>query len=1029
MSTFLHVAFGQGQLWLWGETSADRAIPLPKRRRRKSGQPLPPPNPFDAGVEAVDNAAEVLGLAPTAVDIERAVLWLPTVKGRPIASNAVVEEFPDAVASAEIAPWETTTLALDSRAFADLLIRQNDDGVLAPGLFASADLKYWHAALRFAGSLVARQCVLPDLVNEGGRLAARWRPVLLGRDAQAMARLARAMPDAARAVGETTAPPLEPPATVVEEVIGSLIDALMRSEPTAARKAALTTLDDRWLAALTGSNAEIRGDAAEIEALRRRLEDWRRPIAVAASSPTRLCFRVEEPTISSDSEADVSIHVPDEPWRVQYLLQAHADPSLLLPVPDAWNGKDRALAKLVGSKAEVREFLLLSFAQAGRISPAVEASLKRGIPDGIETDAAGAVDFLVNGAPGLEAAGFGVMLPSWWTRQGTRTRLTTQAKVRSPKMQGGGGLSLDTIVRFDWEVALGDQTLSRQDLMALVKLKAPLVRVRGQWVLLDPAEIKDVVHRLKQRGLTATARDVVRMALGGTEDSEPAGVIAETWIRDLLDRLSGRSTLEDLSPPSGLSGTLRPYQSQGYSWLAFLRRWRLGACLADDMGLGKTVQTLALFLHDKESSDEKPTVLLVCPTSVIGNWQREAARFAPDLKVLIHHGTGRSKTAMMRKACLAHDVVVTSYALLQRDVEALKKVPWTGIVLDEAQNIKNPETKQAKAARALDAGYRVALTGTPVENNIGDLWSIMEFLNRGFLGTQAGFKRRFFEPIQTRRDPRSIAQLKALTGPFILRRLKTDKTVIDDLPEKQEMKVFCTLTKEQASLYAAVVEESVRALEGADGIQRRGVVLATLSKLKQVCNHPAQFLGDRSAVPDRSGKLARLTEMLEEVFAVGDRALVFTQFTEMGSIIKCHIEETFGREVLFLHGGVAKLKRDRMVDHFQQPDGPRIFLLSLKAGGTGLNLTSANHVFHYDRWWNPAVEQQATDRAFRIGQTRQVQVHKFLCLGTLEEKIDEMIETKKAISEAIVGTGESWLTELSTDDLRDLMALRQEAVA
>jgi SNF2 family DNA or RNA helicase len=1029
MSTFLHAAFGQGQLWLWGETAAETAAPLPKRRRRKSGQPYPPSNPFDAGAEALDHAAEVLGLASAGINLDRVVLWLPTVDGRPIASNPIVEEIPASVIGVEIAPWETAALALAPAAFADLLTGRRDDGILASGLFASSDLAFWHTVLRFAGALVARQSVLPGIKEENGGPAARWQPVLLGRDAQAVARLAHAIPDAARAVGEATAPPPDPPATVVGEVIGLLVDALMRSDASAARTAMLTTLDDRWLAALSGTNAELRGDAAEVEALRQRLEEWRRPIAVAASSPSRLCFRIEEPTIDLDSEDPGPIHVPDAPWRVRFLLQAHADPSLLLPVREAWSGRDRALSKLVGSKANVREFLLLSFAQAGRISPAVEASLKRGLPDGIETDAAGAVDFLVNAAPGLELSGFGVMLPSWWTRQGTRTRLTTRAKVRAPKMQGGSGVSLETIVRFDWEVALGDQTLSRQDLMALAKLKAPLVRVRGQWVLLDPSEIKDVAHRLQQRGATAAVRDVVRMALGGTDDAEPAAVSAEGWIKDLLDRLAGRSALKTLSPPSGLNGTLRPYQSRGYSWLVFLRRWQLGACLADDMGLGKTVQTLALLLHDKDSSHETPSVLLVCPTSVIGNWQREAARFAPGLKVLVHHGIGRLKTGTLRKACLAHDLVITSYALLQREVDALKSVPWIGVVLDEAQNIKNPETKQAKAARALDAGYRVVLTGTPVENNIGDLWSIMEFLNPGFLGTQAGFKRRYFEPIQTRRDPGTIAHLKALTGPFILRRLKTDKAVIDDLPEKQEMKVYCPLTKEQASLYAAVVEESLRALEGADGIRRRGVVLATLSKLKQVCNHPAQFLADGSAVADRSGKLARLTEMLEEVFTVGDRALVFTQFTAMGSIIKTHLEETFGREVLFLHGRVAKAKRDRMVDHFQQPDGPRIFLLSLKAGGTGLNLTAANHVFHYDRWWNPAVERQATDRAFRIGQTRQVQVHKFLCLGTLEEKIDEMIETKRVISEAIVGTGERWLTELSTDDLRDLLALRQEAVA
>jgi SNF2 family DNA or RNA helicase len=372
--------------------------------------------------------------------------------------------------------------------------------------------------------------------------------------------------------------------------------------------------------------------------------------------------------------------------------------------------------------------------------------------------------------------------------------------------------------------------------------------------------------------------------------------------------------------------------------------------------------------------------------------------------------------------------VVSSYGLLQRDIKSLQKVPWAGVVLDEAQNIKNPETKRARAARAIEADYRIVLTGTPVENNVGDLWSIMEFLNPGILGTQIDFKRNFFIPIQAQRDPSATERLKRVTGPFILRRLKTDKSIISDLPEKMEMKVFCTLTEEQASLYAAVLKEVEESLSSVEGIQRKGVILATLSKLKQVCNHPTQFLGDNSRLPHRSGKLDRLTEMLEEIMAVGDRALIFTQFAEMGKLLKRHLQEIFGCEIPFLYGGVSKRKRDLMVDRFQDQDGPPIFILSLKAGGTGLNLTGANHVFHFDRWWNPAVENQATDRAFRIGQAKNVQVHKFICAGTLEEKIDEMIERKKEVADMVVGTGEGWLTKLSNTEIKEIFALRKEAV-
>jgi len=459
----------------------------------------------------------------------------------------------------------------------------------------------------------------------------------------------------------------------------------------------------------------------------------------------------------------------------------------------------------------------------------------------------------------------------------------------------------------------------------------------------------------------------------------------------------------------------------------FLVDQGFGACLADDMGLGKTVQTLALL--QKEWLAGRGPVLLICPTSVTGNWIREAARFTPALPAMLHHGSDRMRGDDFVKAARRSALVVSSYSLLHREVETLQRVTWKGLILDEAQNIKNAETKQARAARAIGAPFRIALTGTPVENNVGDLWSIMELLNPGFLGTQASFRQRFFIPIQTRRDPAAMAQLKRLTTPFILRRLKTDPAIISDLPQKNEMKVYCTLTREQASLYRAVVDDAARDLEKAAGMKRKGLVLATLMKLKQVCNHPAQFLSDGSAAAHRSGKLDRLTEMLDEAIEADDRSLVFTQFAEMGFLLQRHLQESFGRETLFLHGGTPRKQRDAMIERFQQTSGgPPVFVLSLKAGGTGVNLTRASHVFHFDRWWNPAVENQATDRAFRIGQTRNVQVHKFVCGGTVEEKIDRLIEGKKELASSVVGTGEGWLTELSNAELRDLFALRADAV-
>ncbi len=773
----------------------------------------------------------------------------------------------------------------------------------------------------------------------------------------------------------------------------------------------------------------MKGDVAELAQLAEQVRTWRRPIDVAASAPFRLCFRLEEPTADTGKAADR--------WRVDYLLQAVDDLSLLVPAEAAWQARGKEAQVLGRDGFRPREYLLAALGQAATLSPPIEASLKAAAPAGYDIDTTAAHAFLSTQAGPLEQAGFGVFLPAWWTRKGTKLRLSARAVVASPKMTSRAGLSLEEILKFRWQVALGDQVLTLDELRALAKLKTPLVKVRGQWVELNPDEIRAALAFWEQKGENSiNARDALRMALGEAKPPGSlafAGVEATGWFAGLLEQLEGASGFELLDPPAGFHGALRPYQLRGYSWLGFLRRWGLGACLADDMGLGKTIQTLALIQDQWESTParkRRPT-LLICPMSVVGNWHKEAARFTPELPVMVHHGLERIRGAAFAKQAAKHALVLSSYALLHRDFELFQKVRWSNLVLDEAQNIKNPQTKQAQAARALQAEHRIALTGTPVENHVGDLWSIIEFLNAGWLGTQAEFKRTFHIPIQAEHDPGAARRLQRLTGPFILRRLKTDKAIIADLPEKLEMKVYCTLTKEQATLYTAVLADTTAQIESAEGIQRSGLVLSTLMKLKQVCNHPAQFLHDRSAIAGRSGKLARLTEMLEEAFSAGDRALVFTQFAEMGTMLKDHLQEEFGREVLFLQGSTPKKQRDRMVERFQSgdADAPAVFILSLKAGGTGLNLTAASHVFHFDRWWNPAVENQATDRAFRIGQTRQVQVHKFLCAGTLEEKIDAMIEQKQEVAGAVVGSGESWLTKLSNDELRDLFELRADAIA
>jgi len=1010
----LHAGYSQGKFWLWGEQSCG-AVSTQRGRPRKVAAGA---SPYDAGAVGVRTALSTLGMAANAV--QPLTIWLPTVHGTPCPSSALIAETP--TGEATLAPWQVTGMPLSWETIAALFSASMENPVLAPGIIAGDDLRYWAAALRFAASLVARQQYLPGIAEIDGVVVAHWEPVFAGEDAARLAALAAGMPSVARAIEKADAPPAMPATVMLESFITAVVDALARPNLPIDKRRKFASVHDQWLAALRAPDGRIGGDAGELTSFALAVRRWREPLSLSLASPYRLVFRLEEPAEEQ------------HPWQVRFLLQPVDDPSLLTSAADIWKARGKKTALLQRGDTSPHDFLLASLGTAATLSPAIEQSLHTAQPSSFALEINGAFQFLADTAPLLEGLGFGVLLPAWWTRRGAKLRLAARAKMTGTKKKAtrGSGISLDDMVQFQWSVAVGDDELSLAELQALAAMKSPLVKLRGQWVELNPDDLRHALKLLADPTSETSGRELARMALGA--GSAPgglpiAGVVATGALGEMIAQLDGRTPFSIEPPPAGLHGTLRPYQERGYSWLAFLRRWGLGACLADDMGLGKTVQALALLARDREEGVSRP-VLLICPTSVVNNWRKEAERFTPELSVLIHHGTGRAKKAAFIEEANRQALVISSYALLHRDLAAIQQVTWAGVILDEAQYIKNPETKVAKAARAIKADYRIALTGTPVENHVGELWSIMEFLNAGLLGTAKAFHTNFFQPIQLEGDPDAAARLKRLTGPFLLRRVKTDRSIITDLPDKLEMPVYCPLTKEQASLYLAVAKEAEEALESADGIQRKGLVLATLMKLKQVCNHPAQFLGDGSAISGRSGKLERLTEMLEEILAMGERALIFTQFTEMGDILQRHLQDTFGREVLFLHGGVSKAKRDQMVERFQDDiHAPPIFLLSLKAGGTGLNLTRANHVFHFDRWWNPAVENQATDRAFRIGQTKNVQVHKFICAGTLEEKISDMIERKREIAAQVIGAGEGWLTELSAAELKELFALREDAVA
>jgi len=592
------------------------------------------------------------------------------------------------------------------------------------------------------------------------------------------------------------------------------------------------------------------------------------------------------------------------------------------------------------------------------------------------------------------------------------------------------GFDLKSMVRFRWDLAIGDASIDEAELEELARLKTPLVRLRGQWVELDEQQLAAALDFLRhpRQGRMPVA-EAIRAIIHAGDDTLPlTEVDAEGALGDLLSGEADRR-LAPLRTPEELDAELRPYQERGLAWLVFMDGLGLGTLLADDMGLGKTISILSLLIHEREGGARPGPTLAILPMSLVGNWQREAARFTPKLRVHVHHGTGRHRGAELAPAIAAADLVLTTYGTAARDAETLAEIAWGRVVCDEAQALKNSGTRQARAVRSIPARNRIALTGTPVENHLTELWSIMEFANPGLLGPRAAFRERFAIPIERNGDEQAALALKRATQPFVLRRLKTDKSIISDLPEKQEIKVYCNLTTEQASLYQATVDDMLAQIAEADDKQRRGLVLATMAKLKQVCNHPAHLLKDGSRLPGRSGKLERLEEVCAEVLEQGEKALVFTQYAEFGSMLQPYLATRLERPVLWLHGGTAKQARDDLVQHFQDDTEPAIFLLSLKAAGTGLTLTAANHVVHVDRWWNPAVEDQATDRAFRIGQTRNVQVRKFICVGTVEERVDEMIERKKALADSIVGTGEEWLTELSVAELRDVLRLSPDAVS
>src|SRR6266704_2627672 len=753
---------------------------------------------------------------------------------------------------------------------------------------------------------------------------------------------------------------------------------------------------------------------------------WRTNLTKAhTESGFTLCFRLEE---ASPSDIDN--------WKLHFLVAARHDPSLKLSLEEycGLHPRDRAeAARPFGQDFEKN--LLLALGYAARIYPTIWNGLATDQPTGCRLNLDEAFAFLKESAWVLGDAGYTVIVPAWWTPQGRRrAKVRLKTSLRSPKgatAPSHGYFTLGAIISYEYQLSVGGQVVTEEEWQQLVNAKTSLVQFRGQWMELDREKMQQLLQFWQTHQHEEPEITLLDMLKIGTEAEDDLEWDHDQMLRDMLSRLHDKNAFAPVKDPHTLQGTLRDYQRRGVAWLQYLENLGLNPCLADDMGLGKTLEVIACLLKEREESTGVPPTLVIAPTSVLGNWRKEIERFAPQLRTLVHQGSTRLKDKRaFAETCQTHDVILTSFALARLDEKLLQSLKWHRVVVDEAQNIKNPQAAQTRAILKLAAPHRLALTGTPVENRMRDLWSIFNFLNPGYLGKEAQFRKTFEEPIQKNNNLATSATLKKLVEPFILRRVKTDKRIIDDLPEKIEQKMYCTLTPEQASLYEAVVKDVTERLNDAEGIQRKGLILSTLLKLKQICNHPAQFLQDGSAfTTERSHKLQRLGEMVEEVIDSGESALIFTQFTEIGGALERHLEHVWHYNTYYLHGGTNVARRDRMVAEFQDPETePSLFILSLRAGGVGLNLTKANHVFHYDRWWNPAVEDQATDRAFRIGQRKNVFVHKYLAMGTVEERIDAMIEDKKRLSSLVVGSDESWLTELDNDTFKELIALRRSAV-
>ncbi|MBP2400761.1 superfamily II DNA or RNA helicase [Streptomyces syringium] len=865
---------------------------------------------------------------------------------------------------------------------------------------------FWGAATVLALHMLARGRLLPG-VSPAGFDAWRIGPYD-GQDRARLAELAAAMPPETRAVPVEGAAALELPRAepLLRAFMDAVADVLARSPagPLAAG-------GDAW----TATGPQQVGEQRE----------WAADMAAGLDAGVGISLRIELPGTDSEGAWDEDAVGPggddgdlglDAEGRFGAVVQLHhlADAVVVADARDIWSGRSPA-AGLFGPEARAQALLVLR--RAARAWPPLQRLLTMAVPAGLELSDAEVSDLLGDAAASLAAAGVQVHWPKELARQLLARAVVEPAEKTASDLPSL--LSTDALLAFRWQFTLDGRELGPAELDRLAEAQRPMVRLRDQWVLIDP-EILARARDRKARELTPVEALSTVLAGSADLDGERVEVTARGWLAELKERLADPEATARRTPvpqPAALTATLRDYQLRGLTWLDQMTSLGLGGCLADDMGLGKTITLIALHLHRQSNPATAGPTLVVCPTSLLGNWAREIEKFAPGTPVRRYHGTKRSL------ADTTEGFVLTTYATMRLRAAELAEHPWGLVVADEAQHVKNPFSATAKALRTLRARARVALTGTPVENNLSELWALLDWTTPGLLGSLKAFCDQYARGAESGEDPGAARRLAALVAPFLLRRKKSDPGIAPELPPKTATDHPVTLTKEQVALYEAVVRETMAAIRESDGIARRGLVLKLLAALKQIANHPAQFLKEPGAkTAGRSGKLELLDELLDVILAEDGAVLVFTQYVSMGHLIKDHLADR-GITAQFLHGATPVNQREEMVRRFQDGEVP-VFLLSLKAAGTGLNLTRAGHVIHYDRWWNPAVEEQATDRAYRIGQTQPVQVHRLIAEGTVEDRIAELLETKRALADAVLGGGESAFTELSDAELADFVQLR-----